>query len=102
MKCSQCANTILPHSITQLQDYKFILLLGSYCEECALRKLSFAVRQIEENFDPSVNSYSHLSVPMLEHIDYNIENGLFVFTKWYHIRRGYCCGNGCRNCAYQS
>jgi hypothetical protein len=23
-----------------------------------------------------------------------------VFTAAYHLRRGYCCGNGCRHCPY--
>ncbi len=36
-----------------------------------------------------------------EHIDYTIENGKYVFSKWYHLKRGYCCGNDCRNCSYQ-
>ena len=35
-----------------------------------------------------------------EKIDYNIENGLYVFTKEYHLKRGYCCGNKCKNCPY--
>jgi hypothetical protein len=30
-----------------------------------------------------------------------IENGKYVFTKEFHIERGYCCGNFCRHCAYQ-
>lgn len=29
----------------------------------------------------------------------NVE-GLMVFTEQYHLRRGYCCGNGCRHCPY--
>ena len=32
--------------------------------------------------------------------DYYIENGLLVFTEAYHLRRGYCCKNGCRHCPY--
>ncbi len=33
--------------------------------------------------------------------DYYInENGLFVFTEAYHLRRGYCCRSGCRHCPY--
>ncbi len=28
------------------------------------------------------------------------ENGLMVFTEAYHLKRGYCCGNGCRHCPY--
>jgi len=27
-------------------------------------------------------------------------NGLLVFTAAYHLRRGYCCGSGCRHCPY--
>ncbi|MGB3197637.1 MAG: DUF5522 domain-containing protein [Saprospiraceae bacterium] len=37
---------------------------------------------------------------LIEGIDYTIENGLFVFTSLYLTKRGYCCGNGCRNCPY--
>jgi len=32
--------------------------------------------------------------------DYYFENGLMVFTKAYHLRRGYCCQSGCRHCPY--
>lgn len=35
-----------------------------------------------------------------ENIDYYIENGLFVFKEWYHLKRGTCCGNRCRHCPY--
>ena len=27
-------------------------------------------------------------------------DGLVVFTKEYLLQRGYCCGNGCKNCPY--
>ena len=32
--------------------------------------------------------------------DYYFENGLMVFTRGYHLRRGYCCKSGCRHCPY--
>ena len=32
--------------------------------------------------------------------DYYIENGLMVFTEYYHIKKGYCCKSNCRHCAY--
>jgi len=32
--------------------------------------------------------------------DYYIEDGLLVFTAAYHLKRGYCCGSGCRHCPY--
>lgn len=37
---------------------------------------------------------------LVELIDYTIENGKMVFSKWYHLKRGTCCGNDCRNCPY--
>ena len=33
---------------------------------------------------------------------YYIENGLYVFTEKFHLKRGYCCGNGCRHCPYKN
>jgi hypothetical protein len=32
--------------------------------------------------------------------NFYIENGKYVFTKEFHLSRGYCCGNGCRHCPY--
>jgi Family of unknown function (DUF5522) len=41
-------------------------------------------------------------VPILvEGVDYYIENGRWVFTAEYHLKRGYCCGSGCRHCPYE-
>ncbi|WP_114777507.1 DUF5522 domain-containing protein [Botryobacter ruber] len=28
------------------------------------------------------------------------EQGVLVFTASYHLKRGYCCQNGCRHCPY--
>jgi hypothetical protein len=38
--------------------------------------------------------------PKLRPGDFYFDNGLMVFTAAYHLRRGYCCGNGCRHCPY--
>ncbi|MDX1942331.1 MAG: DUF5522 domain-containing protein [Saprospiraceae bacterium] len=38
--------------------------------------------------------------PLQEGIDYYIENGLFVFTEHFLLKRGYCCQSGCRHCPY--
>jgi hypothetical protein len=32
--------------------------------------------------------------------DYYIENGFHVFTESYHLKRGYCCQNGCKHCPF--
>lgn len=36
-----------------------------------------------------------------ENLDYYIERGLWVFTEHYLLKRGYCCGSGCRHCPYR-
>ena len=38
----------------------------------------------------------------LEPDDYYIDSktGFVVFTEKYHLKRGYCCGSGCRHCPY--
>jgi len=33
--------------------------------------------------------------------DWYVENGLLVYTAAYHIKRGHCCGSGCRHCPYE-
>jgi hypothetical protein len=33
--------------------------------------------------------------------DFYIDNGLYVFTAAHHLRRGWCCGRGCRHCPYE-
>ncbi|MFK7799274.1 MAG: DUF5522 domain-containing protein [Aureispira sp.] len=38
---------------------------------------------------------------LVEGRDFYIENGFYVFTEYYHLKRGYCCGNGCKHCAYK-
>ncbi len=37
---------------------------------------------------------------LLEHVDYTLEQGNYVFTAWYHLKRGKCCQHGCRHCPY--
>lgn len=31
---------------------------------------------------------------------YFTEDGRMVFTRAYHLRRGHCCGSGCRHCPF--
>ena len=32
--------------------------------------------------------------------DFYMDGPSFVFTAAYHLKRGYCCGSGCRHCPY--
>ncbi|MDN4166292.1 DUF5522 domain-containing protein [Cytophagales bacterium LB-30] len=34
--------------------------------------------------------------------DFYWEGGFMVFTEAYHLKRGYCCGSGCRHCPYKT
>jgi len=40
------------------------------------------------------------STPKILPGDFYFESGLMVFTATFHLRRGYCCGSGCRHCPY--
>lgn len=75
------------------------------CPEC-LKKIvkekveEFVIAITPENaMNCLPEKYSRYEKPV-EGIDYFIENGRWVFTKWYHLKRGYCCKNGCINCPY--
>jgi len=77
---------------------------GCQCPTCLVRTIAATINQTINN-----NSHEHMlelarnykdQNQFVEHIDYTIENGNTVFSRWYHLKRGECCGNGCRNCPY--
>ena len=37
---------------------------------------------------------------LVKDVDFEVVNDFYVFSKWYHIKRGECCGNDCQNCPY--
>jgi Family of unknown function (DUF5522) len=43
---------------------------------------------------------AYQGLPLIEGLDYTIENGLWIFSRWYFLKQGKCCGNACRNCPY--
>ena len=32
---------------------------------------------------------------------YHAKEGYIIFTKKYHLKRGYCCNNNCKHCPYR-
>jgi hypothetical protein len=36
-----------------------------------------------------------------EQPDWYFEGGFLVYTAAYHLKRGTCCGSGCRHCPYE-
>jgi hypothetical protein len=54
-----------------------------------------------ENAVGSIASHYLTNGPLLDGIDYRMNpQGLMVLTKWYLLKRGRCCENGCANCPY--
>jgi hypothetical protein len=50
--------------------------------------------------DDSPSLASPKAPPGLQPEDYYFEGPYLVFTAAYHLKRGYCCGSGCRHCPY--
>lgn len=40
--------------------------------------------------------------PGLEPEDYYYEGEYLIFTAAYHLKRGTCCGSGCRHCPWKN
>ena len=74
------------------------------CSSCLGISINERVGSLIE--EGGMKSFQKLAEPyrsptnILKGIDYTIEAGLYVFTKWYLARRGECCNNGCKNCPY--
>ena len=77
---------------------------GCRCRSCLINAI---VERIEQTIDINgpdkmvkIASQYRNRGDLIEHIDFTIEDGNYVFSRWYHLKRGACCGNGCRNCPY--
>jgi hypothetical protein len=46
--------------------------------------------------DEVINKMSEI----VEGEDFYREGDFIVFMRRYHLKRGYCCGSGCRHCPY--
>jgi len=49
---------------------------------------------------PAAAGNPDMKPPLAEGEDYYREGSAMVFTAAYLLRRGFCCGNGCRHCPY--
>ena len=53
--------------------------------------------EFKTHVDETVQMYK--SILDVFNIKYNIQEQV-IFTKEYHLKRGYCCNNGCKHCPY--
>lgn len=75
------------------------------CRDCLKEDIKAEINSFVEEFSAGKTKniapqYARQGKPLVEGIDYYTENNLWVFTGWYHLKRGYCCGSGCRHCPY--
>lgn len=91
--CSECSTDMTCGSgLGQCwcMAYKAVIVVDAgkdcLCEACLKKAIADQVVALTEQAE--------------EESDYYIENGLYVFTSRYHLKRGWCCKNGCRHCPY--
>lgn len=74
------------------------------CPDCLARAtgrlLTEKLNSISHNEALALAASQAPSPRLIEHIDYTVEDGNWVFSAWYLLKQGRCCGNGCRNCPY--
>ena len=114
-RCKQCAadfscQTNRPCWCTSLPvlDNHFTREYCRLCPDCLksltleqidLAVAKFAASEVDNPAAPYLGEMQTQS--LIEGIDYTIEGGkALVFTAWYHLKRGECCGSGCRHCPY--
>lgn len=80
----------MPATLNFLQETTW----GCVCSHC-LEEIDLAVANIQGHDFPEPGD-------LVEGVHYYQENGLLVFTEYYHMLRGHCCKSGCKHCVYGS
>lgn len=74
------------------------------CRTCALAKIN---RHLEAIYTQPIKAQIAFAKQfssndsLIEGLDYTMQNNYMVFSKWYFLKRGTCCKNGCKNCPYR-
>ncbi|WP_338367050.1 DUF5522 domain-containing protein [uncultured Pseudoalteromonas sp.] len=113
LNCSQC-NTELNCRVSNISDcwcnqLPAILPLDEsttscLCQQCTLIKINAYLANI---YTQPIKSQIEFARPfrgndnLIEGLDYTMQNGYMVFSKWFFLKRGTCCKNGCKNCPYR-
>ncbi len=109
-KCRKCENIIdcKPLGACWCKEYPKIPISKSsdrcLCKNCLEAAFAETVNHSEAPLTQDIMrsiADSFATDQPQENMDYVInQDGLLQFTKWYLIKRGYCCDNGCVNCPY--
>jgi hypothetical protein len=91
----------MPHISLDLENK------GCYCSACLELEMSTIINSydgiIADDIKKQIHqSYNYVDMTLTEGVDflYN-EDGMMTLTRWYLLKRGYCCDNGCKNCPYR-
>jgi len=73
------------------------------CRSCTLDKINAYLEniytqpiKIQIDFAKQFRGNDNL----IDGLDYTMQSGYMVFSKWFFLKRGSCCKNGCKNCPY--
>lgn len=107
--CSKCNTTFMCYSNNcWCNELPMLIPLDSlrncYCYNCLKKEVIQKIKEYSNNLtSKNIAAIKALGKVQkhIEGIDYYIDdNKLFVFTAWYHLRRGTCCENNCKHCPY--
>lgn len=100
-----CNNFPSLEKLSELSGVNFEIGKTCLCQNClkeeVKNKIELYVKKfIEGKVKNVVPLIPKSSAKLIEGIDYYLEKNYWVFTEWNHLKRGYCCGSGCRHCPY--
>ena len=111
-KCSKCGKEFQcgNSEICWCSDFPKIMALESnsdyLCKECLVEKQNAEINNyinsntLQQSLDFAAKHYNPDN--LVENLDYTVEQGRWIVSKWFLLKRGFCCDNGCRNCPYKS
>ena len=75
-----------------------------FCPSCLGEAINNRIESLVEangmeSFQKLAEPYRN-QVKLIKNVDFTIEDGLHVFSKWYLIKQEKCCNNSCYNCPY--
>jgi len=99
--CSRCRKDILCNAEAIEKCHCYQVEISADCREYLKEtKYNCLCNQCLVEVNELVEKAHSLPTKPVENVHYYMDKGLLVFTELNHIQRGYCCGSGCRHCAY--
>ncbi len=87
----QCSNVALTEASS-------VFLRSTFYDDCLCNKCMIDINQMVSFSE--IHPLPQQEELLIKGLHYHYENNLLIFTELYHLQRGYCCKNECKNCAY--